>query len=57
MQRFEVTGTAPIVGADGVTVWSGQVELDETVTNIPALIEAGAVKPAKAAKTDDKPKE
>lgn len=45
--KYEVIGDLPIVGVDGEDVRKGgTVELDESVINVRALVEAGFVRPA-----------
>lgn len=49
--RAKVIGQFEIVGVDGKSVAApGVVELDETVTNVPALVQAGHIEPPVAAK-------
>ncbi len=58
MAKYKVVGEAVIVGVDGVGVRApGVVELDESVTNIGALVQSGCIEAPKAeTKSEPKPK-
>lgn len=58
ISTHKLTGKLPVVGTDGVTRWTGTVQLDDEVTNVEAIVQSGGIEaPAVEAKAAPKPKE